>query len=390
MDFKRKSKRIGIDARFYGPIGKGLGRYTQEIVDNITNLDEENDYVIFLSKENFDLCQCQNERVKKVLVNINWYSWAEQIIFPFFIWREHLDLIHFPHFNVPIFCPVKFIVTIQDLILTKYPTVRSFWQFYWFKNLSYRMVVRLAMWRAKIILTSSNYTKYDIIDKFDIKAEKILVIYYGIANLNKNFNSLDDEKVVSKIFKNNIINNFILYVGNAYPHKNLTTLLSVFSKFYKRNKNFHLVLVGYDDYFYQQLKLIAKKMNLWEKDDPNSPVIFTGFISDFELDVLYKQAAFYIFPSLYEGFGLPPLEAMSKGCPVLSSNKSSLPEILGEAALYSNTLDKTDMLIKMEKISKDKNFRQELIRRGFEQVKKYNWLDCAKRTLKVYKNILVL
>ena len=122
----KETKKIGIDARFYGPFAKGLGRYTQEIVDNILKMDKENHYVIFLGKHNFDeLIIGNNKNVKKVLVDIKWYSLKEQFFFPYYIWKEKLDLIHFTHFNVPIFCPTKFIVTIHDLILTKFKTVRA-------------------------------------------------------------------------------------------------------------------------------------------------------------------------------------------------------------------------------------------------------------------------
>ncbi len=385
-----KSKRIGIDARFYGPIGKGLGRYTEEIVNNIIKIDRENEYIIFLRKENFNDLRCDSESVKKILVNINWYSWAEQIIFPYFIWREHLDLMHFTHFNVPIFCPVKFIVTIHDLILTKYPTKRSVWQLYWLKNLGYLTVIWLAVWRAKKISTASQYSKSDLIGRFKIKPEKIFVVNYGTANLALGndlqfVKKLDNKKI---LLSYNIIGNFILYVGNAYPHKNLEALAEVFSEFYKKHHDFRLVLVGREDYFYRCLKQKAKEMGLWSENYLTSPVIFAGYVPDVELEILYQQATFYIFPSLYEGFGLPPLEAMTKGCPVLSSDKSCLPEILGNAALYFNPNDKNDMLVKMEKITVDKKLREVLIKRGYVQSKKYNWQKCAKQTLEIYKSIL--
>lgn len=390
MDIKKvKTKRIGIDARFYGPLGKGLGRYTQEVVDNIIKLDQDNEYVIFLRRENFDEFITDNPKVKKVLAAARWYSLAEQIIMPWLIFKERFNLIHFPHFNVPIFTPVKFVVSIHDLILTKYPTKRSSRQLYWLKNLGYRLVIWLAIWRAKKILTASQYSKNDLIGRFKIKSEKILVVNYGASNLKQGqdlrfVKKLDNRKT---LLSYSIIGNFILYVGSAYPHKNLEMLLAVFFEFYKKYPDFRLMLVGCEDYFYRYLKQKAEKMELWREKDQTSPVIFAGYIPDAELEVLYQQACFYIFPSLYEGFGLPPLEAMAKGCPVLSSNRSCLPEILGKAALYFNPKDKNDMLIKMEKITSDKNLREALIKKGYEQSKKYNWRECARQTLDVYRSI---
>ncbi|MBU0722196.1 glycosyltransferase, partial [Patescibacteria group bacterium] len=189
MDNKQninKIKRIGIDARLYGRISKGLGRYTQEVVDNIIKLDQDNKYVIFLCQENFNDFQCDDIRVKKILTDIKWYGLAEQIVMPYYIWRERLDLMHFPHFNVPIFCPVKFIVTIHDLILIKFSTPRATTLgplVYKIKNFFYKIVISMAVKRAKKILTVSEYTKNDIVERFKVNSKKIVVTYEGVAEL---------------------------------------------------------------------------------------------------------------------------------------------------------------------------------------------------------------
>jgi len=178
-------KRIGIDARFYGPLGKGLGRYTQEIVDRIIASDQTNEYVIFLGPENFDGLQTSNPRVKKVLVTVRWYTLAEQFLMPYYIWKEKLDLVHLPHFNAPIFCPIKFIVTIHDLILTKFPTVRATTLGpikYKLKNLLYKIVIWNAVHRSKKIITVSEFTKHDIVNYFKADPKKIIVTYEGVAD----------------------------------------------------------------------------------------------------------------------------------------------------------------------------------------------------------------
>jgi glycosyltransferase involved in cell wall biosynthesis len=390
---KKIVKRIGIDARFYGPLGKGLGRYVQEIVDNVLKIDEENEYVIFLCRENFDEFVLVSPRVKKIEVAARWYSFAEQIELPFLIWREKINLMHFPHFNVPILTPSKFVVTIHDLILTKFPTVRastlSPW-LYKIKNLFYQIVISSAVHRAKKVIAVSEFTKKDIVDKFKINSRKIIVTYEGVANLASGHDSLfvkklDDRKT---LLSYNIEDKFILYVGNAYPHKNLEAMLEVFAEFHKKYPDLRLVLVGKEDYFYKRLKDVAEKLNLWNELISDSPVIFTGYVPDIELEVLYRQALFYIFPSLYEGFGLPALEAMAKSCPVASSNKASLPEILGEAALYFDPADKADIFMKMNKLYNDSELREVLIKKGHQQIKRYNWWECASQTLEIYKEIL--
>ncbi|MFH1233869.1 MAG: glycosyltransferase family 1 protein [Patescibacteria group bacterium] len=395
---------IGIDARFYGPISKGLGRYTQEIVDNIIKIDKVNKYVIFLGPENYQTFNvidsdytnsAHPNRVKKVMVNIRWYGFKEQLLFPFYIWREHLDLMHFPHFNVPLACPVKFIVTIHDLILIKYPTLRATtlnWLFYKIKNLVYRLVILSAIKRAKKIIAVSEFTKKDIVHQFKISPEKIVVTYQGVAKsffpLDKegrgDFSLLDKKKF---LLDYKITKPYLFYVGNAYPHKNLEGLIKVFQRVILKYSNLRLVLVGKEDYFYNRLKNYAKELNLWLENKTNSKIAFLGFIPDDKLNILYNQALFYIFPSFYEGFGLPPLEAMANGCPVISSNRTSMPEILGQSACYFNPGDQENMFQQIERLINDNNLRQQLVNRGYEQVQKYSWQNCVKKTLEVYKNV---
>ncbi len=398
---KNYPRRIGIDGRFYGPLGKGLGRYIQEIVDNIIKIDQKNEYVVFLSKENFDELKVTSPLVKKVLANVKWYSWQEQLLMPFLILKEGVDLMHFPHFNVPIFCPTKFVVTIHDLILTRFPTVRASTLAPWFyklKNLAYQAVIFLAIKRSEKVIAVSNFTKSDIVEKFKIKPSKIEVTYEGVTNLARENDSLFVKKVDDKdvLLRYNITtqeerdgDKFILYVGNVYPHKNLESLLSVFSGFCKKYPNYSLVLVGREDYFYKRLKDRAKELNLWHDGNSNNPVIFPGYVPDRDLEVLYRLADFYIFPSRYEGFGLPPLEAMSKGCPVTSSNQSCLPEILGDAALYFDPDDKSDIFEKMERMVSDVELKDVLRKKGYRQVKRYDWWECARRTLKIYESVLL-
>lgn len=172
---------------------------------------------------------------------------------------------------------------------------------------------------------------------------------------------------------------YLLYVGNAYPHKNLKRLILAFRKLIEEGLDCNLVLVtnkGQFNHFNQ-----VKRSPIEEK------IIFTDFISDDELDKLYKDASLYVFPSLYEGFGLPALEAMARGVPVISSNTTCLPEILGIGAIYFNPLDINDIAEKIKKTLLDNRVKDILIKKGFEQVKKYSWQKMAKETLSVYEGI---
>jgi glycosyltransferase involved in cell wall biosynthesis len=381
----KKSKRIGIDARFYGPENKGLGRYTKEVVDRILARDGQNEYVIFLNPDNFENFQSASPRVKKVLVKVRWYTLAEQIIMPFLIWKEKVDLMHFLHFNVPLFIRKRFIVTIHDLILTRHPTQRastlSPW-IYTLKNLAYKTVIKSAVKRAKKIIAVSKYTKDDITKQFKVSADKIAVIYEGISSTLKsaarNTGQIDDKNVVLKY---NIDTPYLLYVGSAYPHKNLEILIDTLPKLKEKNPELKLVLVGEEDYFYKRIKKYAAGFS------QGQDIIFPGFIPDNQLISFYRLAHAYVFPSLHEGFGLPPLEAMQQGCVVASSNRTCLPEILGEAVLYFDPNDSREMQDQIERILTDNNLREELIAKGRIQAQKYSWHDCVEKILELYDSI---
>ncbi|MCF7860231.1 glycosyltransferase family 4 protein [Patescibacteria group bacterium] len=396
----KKRLRIGIDARFYGPVGKGLGRYVQEVVDNILRINHNSqdkfEFVVFLSQDNFDQFVCADSLVSKKLVSLPWYSWREQLLFPLIIRKAKLNLMHYPHFNVPIFSPVAFVVTIHDLILTRFPSRRASMlpsTLYWFKQIAYRIIIQVAVIRAKAIITVSHFTKNDIVKQLGVRADKIVVTYEGVATLNsagegkENIAKLSDDNQVLKHYQ--FHRPFLLYVGNAYPHKNLDKFLEVFADLRHHHPSISLVMVGKDDYFYQRVKQVAKHLQLWRPGADDNQVFFPGYVSDEDLKTLYRQALLYVFPSLYEGFGLPPLEAMSQSCPVISSNQGSLPEVLGSAAAYFNPYDKEDMLIKISALIDNKVARDDLIVRGREHIKSFSWQQCSSQTLDVYKQILL-
>lgn len=385
---------IGIDARFYGPIGKGLGRYTQEITDRIIKLNELNpvpdlSFVIFLSPDNFSEFRTESKKVTKVMLPFRWYSLAEQIKFPYYINKHKIDLMHFPHFNIPIFCPSKFIVTVHDLILTRFPTMRATTKsrlVYCLKNLAYRFVIRVALKKSEKIITVSEFTKQDILSLFKVDPDKIVLTYEGVSNLQAEKDKIHDEKEKDAFSDlKSLPEKFILYVGSAYPHKNLDRLLEAFKLLKEEASDIALVLVGRSDYFYEKLKSQALALGLLEAEEKLlSRVIFLGYVSDYNLDELYKQARAFIFPSLYEGFGLPPLEAMSRDCPVLSSSEASLPEILGENVQYFQATDYKDVVEKIKLIDRDENLRQRLIVSARQWIQKYSWDDCAKETFALY------
>lgn len=374
--------RIGIDARFYGPLTKGIGRYTEKLIQYLQEIDHKNEYIIFLRGNNWPLFRVKNENFRKALADFRWYSFAEQINMPRTIKKYKVDLMHFPHFNVPIIYSGKFIVTIHDLILTHFPTERaSTWGpiLYKLKHTAYKIVIRRAIKKAARIITVSNYSKKEIMKNFSVPSLKIEVTYEATSDFKNTPPEINEKEFLEK---HRIKFPYLLYVGNAYPHKNLERLLRVFKLLIdKENLDLNLVFVGKIDYFFKRLKKFVNQLQLQKR------VFFLGYVTDEELKYLYQKALVYVFPSFIEGFGLPPLEAMTQGLPVVASNSSCLPEILGSAAYYFNPHDSQSLALVIKRIALDKSLRSELRKKGLNQVRRYSWPKLAEQTLGVYKSV---
>jgi glycosyltransferase involved in cell wall biosynthesis len=370
--------RIGIDARFFGSIGKGLGRYTQKLIENLENIDSKNHYFIFLRRENWDEFRPRRKNFTKVLADVPWYTLREQIQMPRILEKCGIDLAHFPHFNVPISYKGKFIVTIHDLILFRYPTRKASTlsaPAYFLKKKAYHRVINNAVKKSQILIAVSEHTKKDILKNFKINPQKVLVTYEGV-DLNEQPPADTPETILQKY---GIMKPYILYVGNAYPHKNLDRLVLAFKEIAKRHSGLNLVLAGKEDYFYKRLKKFVA-------DSDISSVILPGHVDENDLPTIYREAKLYVFPSLYEGFGLPPLEAMARNIPVASSNASCLPEILGNAAFFFDPRGISETAEAVEKVLTDNVLRKKLIEAGKKQIQKYSWEKMAEKTLDIYKS----
>lgn len=378
--------KIGIDARFYGSLGKGLGRYTQKLIENLEKEDSQNEYFIFLRRENFEEYVPANKNFRKILADCRWYSFAEQIRMPFLLLKYRLDLMHFPHFNVPVFYPKKFIITIHDLILIHHPTIRGTTLhplFYKLKFLAYRFVINLAIRRAYKVIAVSEFTKKDILKNYPVNKEKVERIYEACDD----FCLISPEspavalKKYGLVDSHGIIKPYIVYIGNVYPHKNPESLALGYA-LAKKNKlpDLRLVFVGGEDYFYQRLKRFIREKNI-------ENVIFTGRINDQKLNIVLRSAVLYGRPSFYEGFELPPLEAMACGVPVICSNHECAREILEDAACYFDPYDPRDIARAIKKVLSDDGLRRTLIQKGYAQIKKYSWVRMAKNTLEIYNKL---
>jgi len=361
--------RIGIDARLYGLKNRGLGRYVKNLVDRLP--EDNNEYIVFLLSENFNEFSSKAKNIKKVLLPARWYGLKEQWLVNKMAKKEKIDLMHFTHLNVPYFYSGKFIVTIHDLTINRFPDSRATTLPYWLyliKFWAYKKIIKHALDKAKQIICPSNFVKRDLINFYHTRENKINVLYEGVDFKQK---ETANQQISGKVTKP-----YILYVGAAYPHKNLEFLIKSFILFNKDN-TYELVLVGRTDFFYERLI----------KDSANQKnIVFWGEASDENLINLYRNCLFFVFPSLNEGFGLPPLEAQNCGAAVLSSNSSCLPEILGESALYFNPIKVEDLMEKMKELSQNQDLKNRLVNLGNENYKHFSWDKMAKETCKLYQN----
>ena len=379
--------KIGIDCRMYSTQFTGIGRYVFELTQNLFNIDHKNEYVLFFNDHEYTAFQPPNSRITKVLVNARHYSLKEQTHFLKLLNREHLDLMHFTHFNAPLLYRRPSVVTIHDLTLSFYPGKKMTSPLH---RLAYHLIINNAVHKAKKVIAVSKNTKKDIEKILKIPAEKIEVIYEGI---NENFKKLIPSNLVDQTKKKyEIPGSYLLYTGVWRRHKNLPNLIKAFH-ILKNDYGYDgsLVITGKSDPVYAP-EIMEHTQTLQLEND----IIFTGLVSEEELIALYKGAQVYVFPSYYEGFGLPPLEAMSVGTPVACSNRSCMPEICGSSpdissipgiptALFFNPDHPKEIASQTFRLISEESLRTTLIQNGLRHITRFEWLKMAKETLALYQ-----
>jgi len=350
----------------------------------LAKLDKKNEYSIFLRSKNWNFFKLP-KNFKKVLADIKWYSTDEQLKLSGIFSKEKLDLLHIPHFNVPILYRGKFIATIHDLIHHQFSeqsaSTKNFLMFK-IKRTAYKTIIYSAVRRAAKIIVPSNFVKKQVISAFKINPEKIIVTYEAAEE--EYFGQLKNSKLKTqnllKMLK--IKTPYIIYVGNAYPHKNLERLLDAFKILISHHSTLiaNLVIVCPRDVFSERLNAeIAKR-------DLESQVVLCGYLEPKDLKLLFDYAEVYVFPSLSEGFGIPGLNAMAANIPVVCSDIPTLQEIYQDAALYFDPGNSGDFADKIKKILEDQKTRTTIVKKGIKQVRKYSWQKMARETLDVYES----
>ncbi|OGY42114.1 MAG: hypothetical protein A2Y82_03285 [Candidatus Buchananbacteria bacterium RBG_13_36_9] len=362
----------------YGKAQSGIGNYIKELTDHIFELDKTNDYYLFLLEPVFSAYQNPHDRIHKIKVTSRWYSLAEQTKFLWAINKHRLDLMHFPHFNAPIFYNKKRLVTIHDIIPKFFPGHK---QKSWLRKKAYELTITTNLKKSAKIIADSQATKQDLINHFNISENKIAVINLGIE---KHFKKIENYAKIKELKdKYQIAKPFIFFVSVWRNHKNFEGLIHAFEILKnKGNFDYQLVLGGQEDPNYPNIRQTIN-------DSPyKNDIISPGFIADEELPLFYNAAELVAIPSFYEGFGLIGLEAMACGTPVISSNVTSLPEINGNAALYFDPKNTEQMAEKIYSVLTNSELKNQLIAKGYQQIKKYSWQECAQETLNLYNKIL--
>ncbi|PIZ63810.1 hypothetical protein COY16_01010 [Candidatus Roizmanbacteria bacterium CG_4_10_14_0_2_um_filter_39_13] len=349
----------------------GVSVYTLELLKHFAKFKQEGvTFTIFLRNEP-KICMPKEHdgfTYEVIPAKVLW----SQIFLPFhLLFRSDIDVFFAPAHYAPRFLKQPVIVTIHDLSYVKYPKEFLKKDLYKLNNWT-----KYSVMKALKIIAVSKTTKKDILNTFQLSEEDVTVVYNGFSRTNISSNISNDVLIQYKLNPKK----YLLYVGTLQPRKNVPTLIEAFKEFRKQQSEFKLVLVGKKGWLFDKIYAKVKELNLEEH------VIFTGFETDEALTTLYKNAFCFVLPSFYEGFGIPILEAMSAGCPVVTSHASSLPEIGGEACLYFDPNDKNDLLEKLEKLTSDSKLYSTLITEGKKRVKEFSWSKCAEETLSLLVN----
>jgi glycosyltransferase involved in cell wall biosynthesis len=367
--------RIAIDARKL--FDYGIGTYIRNLLTHLARIDHDTDYILLCRERDRGIVAQLGENFRTVPTSAPTYSISEQLRIPISLRREHVDLFHAPHYVLPPLTHCRSVVTIHDCIHLMFP--------HYFPNRIARAYARSALWaaarRSDRILTVSEASKNDILRCFKVPAEKVTVIYNA---LDDRLSTEPDAEQMARVRERYQLNEpFVLYVGNIKPHKNLVRLIDAFSRLRKQGfEHLKLLIIGDEISKHQSLRREVHRLKL------HKYVRFFGFVPFETLAALYRLAGLFVFPSLYEGFGLPPLEAMACGTPVVTSNVSSLPEVVGDGALLIDPYDPDSIADGMRQVLTDEGLRQALRARGFAQVRRYSWDDSVRRVRDVYREVL--
>ncbi|AEK19265.1 group 1 glycosyl transferase [Methanococcus maripaludis X1] len=371
--------KICLISNSFDLVKTGIGTYPYELIKNLPC--NNNEYLLIHGQKNKEITKIINKKIGFEDIIITYPPIflgkviQKMLLIPQYLIKNNPDIIHDTYHFAPFIFLKKFkkIITVYDISPILYPKTHKY-----SRVIMHKYFFPIILKSSDKIISISENTKRDIMDHFKIPEDKIKVI--PLAS-NKNFKKLDENDILKIKSKYNFEYPFILYVGTLEPRKNIPNLLKAFYSIKKQEITHKLVIAGGKGWKYQEIFKTIKKLNL------QNDVIFTGYVPDEDLPGLYNAADLFVYPSLYEGFGLPPLEAMQCGTPVITSNTSSLPEVVGDAGIMINPYDVDELANKMYEVLTNEDLGNELSKQGIERAKLFSWKKCAEEHLKVYKEV---
>ena len=360
-----------------GSINAGIGRYSFELLTAMIKQNTKDKFVVFFNEHNSnraDIKALEKLGAETVVANYRHYSFAEQLLFPRLLNQANLDLMHFPNFNVPILYRKPFVVTIHDMVHHKISGHKKsrIWKFY-----AYQYIIKKAAERAQVVFTVTDAAKEEIAEYLQISPDMIVVTYE--APPEQSFSKADVNKVKQRYL---LSRPYFLFVGTLERKKNVPTLTKAFDVFLEKYKfDMDLVIVGKTDQHYPEVKDQAMDIK------HSNRLVFTGFVEEDDQAALYKGAYAFITASLHEGFGLPGLEAMRYGVPVLASNTKVFNEVYDNGAIYFDPLNPDDIAEHMQLLVKDTQFHAQMQEKGMARVAMFDWNKTAEQTLEVYHQL---
>ncbi len=380
LGVEKAHMRILIDYTQIPVERAGVGNYAYNLINELSSVDLINQYFILIQDDDNSFSNIANNKFTFLKINHSLFRklffrfLLEQLFIPFLIIFYRINIIHSLHYSFPVLrLNAKRIVMIHDMTFFLFPKMHQI-----FKRFYFRFFIKLATLLKSRIICISKSTLYDLIKITGVKKEKCSVVYLGKSDQYKP--NIDKKKLNEVKKKFNITGDYILFIGTIEPRKNIESIIIAHSELINKRK-IKLVIAGKMGWYYAEIFVLINKLGT--HDD----VIFTGYVKE-EKPYLLSGCSVFIYPSVYEGFGLPVLEAMASGVPVITSNISSMPEITGQSALLLNDPKDINEIVKcIELILKDKKMAGHLIKSGIKQASQFTWNQTAIETLKIYNSL---
>ncbi|MCR4278277.1 MAG: glycosyltransferase family 4 protein [Candidatus Berkelbacteria bacterium] len=368
--------KIGLDLRFWRSGTGGLGRYSRNLLKELLVIDQENSYTAIITPDDEPEFDLHAPNLTKLVVPTVHYSMSEQTKLPRILKAQNFDLVHFTNFNHPILYRRPFVVTIHDLIMHLYPTGAQKKSL--IRKIAYRWTMRDCK-RAKKIIVPSESTRRDLVGMLHYRHDKIVITPEGSEKMFRVHTEREKIAVKERL---GLPKKYLLFVSRWEAYKGLPALLTAHEKLAEQFPDLGLVICGRSDTQNPQIAELVK-----QKQAANPNIVTPGFVSDEDLAAIYSAALTYVHPSMYEGFGIMVLEAFASGVPVVTSNTSSLPEVVGDAGVSVDPKNLDELANAIEKILINKELAEELVAKGLERVKQYSWRQMAASTLAVYRDV---